>query len=213
MTRAGLRVQRVTMTYGDAESWMVLDSGGSVVEPVEAFLSHLHAVERSPNTVRAYAHDLRDYFEFVGQVGLDWSSVELEDVGRFVAWLRLPSGARADTVVALPSAQSQRAESTVNRKLSAIAAFYGVDLGGPADELATPSGAGRLVAAVAGASGFAAGEDPLRHELDRLALVTLATGDGHVAQRSTLTAGQKTILSALNLPEPPRFFDFTPEPS
>jgi hypothetical protein len=50
----------------------------------------------------------------------------------------------------------------------------------------------------------------LRQELDRLHLVTLATGDGRVAQRSTLTAGQRTVLTALDLPEPPRFFDFTP---
>ena len=49
-----------------------------------------------------------------------------------------------------------------------------------------------------------------RHELDRMHLITLATGDGRVAQRSTLTAGHKTILTALELPEPPRFFDFTP---
>lgn len=49
----------------------------------------------------------------------------------------------------------------------------------------------------------------VRHELDRMHLVTLATADGHVAQRSATTAGQKTILAALNLPEPPRFFHFT----
>jgi hypothetical protein len=49
----------------------------------------------------------------------------------------------------------------------------------------------------------------VRHELDRMHLVTLATGEGRVAQRSTLTAGQKTILAALDLPEPPRFLDFT----
>ena len=49
----------------------------------------------------------------------------------------------------------------------------------------------------------------VRHELDRLHLVTLATADGQVAQRTALTAGQKTILTALKLPEPPRFFDFT----
>jgi hypothetical protein len=49
----------------------------------------------------------------------------------------------------------------------------------------------------------------IRHELDRMHLVTLATADGQVAQRSTTTTGQKTILSALGLPEPPRFFDFT----
>jgi hypothetical protein len=49
----------------------------------------------------------------------------------------------------------------------------------------------------------------VRHQLDRMALVTLATADGRVAQRSATTAGQKSILAALELPEPPRFFDFT----
>ncbi len=48
-----------------------------------------------------------------------------------------------------------------------------------------------------------------RHELDRLHLVTLATADGHAAQRSALTTEQQAILAALDLPEPPRFFDFT----
>ena len=46
-------------------------------------------------------------------------------------------------------------------------------------------------------------------ELDRMHLVTLATADGQVAQRSATTSGQKAILAALDLPEPPRFFDFT----
>jgi hypothetical protein len=49
----------------------------------------------------------------------------------------------------------------------------------------------------------------LRHELDRMHLVTLATADGQVAQRSATTPGQRAILAALDLPEPPRFFDFT----
>ena len=53
----------------------------------------------------------------------------------------------------------------------------------------------------------------LRHELDRMALVTLATGDGQIAQRSLTTPGQRKILTALQLPDPPRFFDFTPATS
>jgi hypothetical protein len=50
----------------------------------------------------------------------------------------------------------------------------------------------------------------IAHELDRMHLITLATGHGQVAQRSTVTAGQRKILTALELPEPPRFFDFAP---
>ena len=34
----------------------------------------------------------------------------------------------------------------------------------------------------------------IRHELDRMHLVTLATTDGQVAQRSATTPGQQTIL-------------------
>jgi len=50
----------------------------------------------------------------------------------------------------------------------------------------------------------------LRHQLDRMHLVTFATADGRVAQRSALTGDQKTILAALDLPEPPKYLDFTP---
>jgi hypothetical protein len=50
----------------------------------------------------------------------------------------------------------------------------------------------------------------LRNELDRMHLVTLATNEGTVAQRTELTPGHRRILGALDLPEPPRFYDFTP---
>jgi transposase len=49
----------------------------------------------------------------------------------------------------------------------------------------------------------------LHHELDRMHLVTFATADGRVAQRSATTSGQKAILDALSLPEPPKYLDFT----
>jgi DDE family transposase len=50
----------------------------------------------------------------------------------------------------------------------------------------------------------------LHHELDRMHLVTLATRDGRVAQRSAATPGQQAVFGALNLREPPKFFDFSP---
>jgi integrase/recombinase XerD len=106
VTGPGLRVQPVVMVFGDAESWTLVDRDAAVVEPVEAFLSHLHAVERSPNTVKAYAHDLRDWFEFLDQRGLEWSRVRLEDVGRFVAWLRLPCTNSAKPANGTPSPKS-----------------------------------------------------------------------------------------------------------
>ena len=49
----------------------------------------------------------------------------------------------------------------------------------------------------------------VRRELDRMHLVTLATNAGQIAQRTTSTAGQQTLFRALDLPEPPRIFDYT----
>jgi integrase len=122
MTGSGVRVQLVDAGTRP-ESWTLVDAGG-VVGPAEQFLAHLAAVERSPNTVRAYAHDLRDFFEFVAVRGLGWDSVCLEDIGRFVAWLRLPPGARTGRVGVLPSVEATLSAATVNRKLSALSSFY-----------------------------------------------------------------------------------------
>jgi len=47
----------------------------------------------------------------------------------------------------------------------------------------------------------------IRHELDRIDLVTLQAGDGRVAQRSVTTPGQQHIFKALRLTEPARFHD------
>ena len=128
-------VQRVVGSGSRGESWTVLDGLGRPVEPVDRYLAYLSDIERSPNTVRAYAHDLKDWFAFLGDRGLDWRMVRLEDIGEFAAWLRLPPPGRAGAVAVLPSAEPQVTASTVNRKLSALAAFYqhqarhGVDLG------------------------------------------------------------------------------------
>jgi site-specific recombinase XerD len=128
-------VARVVMPDSRRESWTVLGPDGVPVEPVERYLAFLTDVERSPNTVKAYAHDLKDWFDFLGVRGLVWDRVRLEDVGEFVAWLRLPPAARQGRVAVLPSVEHHCGEATVNRKLSAVSAFYqhaarqGVDLG------------------------------------------------------------------------------------
>ena len=50
----------------------------------------------------------------------------------------------------------------------------------------------------------------LRDELERLHLVVLRTPEGTLAQRSELTTRHKHILARLQLPDPPRFREFTP---
>lgn len=117
-------VQRVVMPCSRRESWTVLGDDAVPIEPVERYLTYLTDIERSPNTVKAYAHDLKDWFVFLAARSLDWREVRLEDVGEFVAWLRLPPRGRDGRVAVLPTVEHHCVEVTVNRKLSAVSAFY-----------------------------------------------------------------------------------------
>jgi integrase/recombinase XerD len=140
-----MRVQRVLMPGSGAESWTLLGEDHVPVEPVERFLAFLAAVERSPNTVKAYAHDLKDWFGFLAGRGVDWRVVTVEDVAGFVAWLRLPPAARDGRVAVLPTVEHHCSAASVNRKLAALASFcefhsrHGVALAGVLTAM-TPAG-------------------------------------------------------------------------
>src|SRR6266487_2414968 len=113
-----MRVQRVLVPGSAVESWTLLGDEGVPDEPVERFLSFLVGVERSPNTVKAYAPDLKDWFGYLGGHGLDWQAAGLEDVAGYVAWLRLPPAARDGQVAVLPTVEHHCGQASVNRKLA-----------------------------------------------------------------------------------------------
>ena len=143
-----MRVQRVLMPGSGAESWTVLDDEHRPLEPVERFLAYLSSIERSPNTVKAYAHDLKDWFTYLDRRSLDWREVGVEDVASFVGWLRLPPAGRTGQVAVLPSVAHHCIGSSVNRKLAALTSFcefharHGVQLAGLLITMA-PAGWGR----------------------------------------------------------------------
>ena len=112
-------VQKVLASNGTI-SWTVLGEDLLPVVPVEAYLAHLAAVERSPNTLRAYAQSLKLWVAFLGEQQVRWSDAGVEQVSRFVAWLRAP----APNVIVLEGAQARCSPATVNRHLAAIFGFY-----------------------------------------------------------------------------------------
>jgi site-specific recombinase XerD len=117
-------VHPVAVPGSGIRSWTVLGDDDMPVVAVDRFLAYLTDIGRSPNTVKAYAHDLKDYWEFISFRSLDWREARLEDVGEFVAWLQLPPAGRSGEVAVLPSAVGHVRVATVNRKLAAVSAFY-----------------------------------------------------------------------------------------
>src|SRR6266403_792924 len=113
-------VHPVVIPGSGTRSWTVLGDDDVPVAPVDRFLAYLTGIGRSPNTVKAYAHDLKDYWCFLGFRGLDWREARLEDIGEFVVWLQLPPAGRSGEVAVLPSVTAQVSASTGNRKRAAV---------------------------------------------------------------------------------------------
>lgn len=114
-----LRVRRVVSPAG-AVSWTLIGPDRRPIAAVECYLAWLSQIERSPNTVRAYAQDLKAYFAFLDARGVAWDRPSLELLGQFTAWLRQP----AENVVLLPGASARRSAATVNRMLCSVSGFY-----------------------------------------------------------------------------------------
>ena len=105
-----MRVQRVAGLDAGEESWTVLGDAWLPVLPIEQFLSHLSDQRRSPNTVKAYAHDLKDYFDYLSRRRLAWDRLRYDELAAFKPWLRLPPAARRGEISVL-SALLRRAAS------------------------------------------------------------------------------------------------------
>jgi len=113
-------VQRVLMPGSGRESWALPGDDGGVIEPAGRCLAYLAAIERSPSTVRACAISLKLWFEFLQHAAVSWDEAGVEDVARFVAWLRAPAG----NVIVLADGTGVRSPATVSRYLAGVFGFY-----------------------------------------------------------------------------------------
>ncbi|HRC12026.1 MAG TPA: tyrosine-type recombinase/integrase [Dermatophilaceae bacterium] len=114
-----MHVQKVLMPDG-AESWTVLGEDGVPVPAVEAFLSHLQALDRSPTTLRTYATSLKLWLVFLSPLGVAVDDATVDHVSRFVAWVRAP----AENVTVLAAGTGRCCPATVNKHLAALFSFY-----------------------------------------------------------------------------------------
>ena len=113
-----MRAQRLLMPGSGTESWTVIDPSLIPVDPAERYLCHLATLERSPNTVRAYAHSLAFWFGFLETRRVLWDAAGVEDVAGFVVWLRAP--AKTSSFLMLRPRGVAKPPSTVIWQLSSV---------------------------------------------------------------------------------------------
>lgn len=115
-----MKVQRVRIPNNEQVTWLVLDDNYLPVQPIQGYLRYLDSLERSPNTIHAYARHLKLYWEFLRDLHLNWVEVTLENLADFIHWLRSPQL----KVVSIQPTESKRTEKTINAILSAVCGFY-----------------------------------------------------------------------------------------
>jgi len=98
-----------------------LDESFSPVEPIQDFLAYLNNIERSPNTVRAFAYHLKLFWEYIQAGKLHWRTAGFRELADFIGWLRDP---QSIDVIPIHERVSKRTESTINAILAAVAIFY-----------------------------------------------------------------------------------------
>ena len=106
---------------------VLLDDAGDEVGLVTRFLSHLSDSGYSPNTLCAYAYDLRHLVAFLGEHGLVWSEFRPSTALEFLAYLRrIPSRRPAQRLGLGVATGDGRLLSvaTVARILAATSSFF-----------------------------------------------------------------------------------------
>ncbi len=111
-------VKQVIMPDG-ARSWGVIENQ-QAIDPIHQYLTYLYHLQRSPNTIRAYAYHLKHFWEYLSESSFTWSLIKLHELAGFITWLRAP----CSNVVPVHQAISKRTESSINAALAAVTAFY-----------------------------------------------------------------------------------------
>jgi len=99
--------------------WLVLGDDCLPIGSIDEFLTFLDVTGSSPNTIRAYAHHLKLYWEYLTDVGVDWRAATMRDVVNFVTWLRW--GAPISSTIG--AIGERRKSSTINAIVAAVTAF------------------------------------------------------------------------------------------
>lgn len=119
-----MRVQQLDQSDGPP-SYTVVDDVGLPIVPIDQYLGYLTARGSSPNTVRSYAFDLRDFWTFLDQRNQAALAVSVDDLAGWISWLRLPTSLRVSGGSITPlDPEPHLAPATISRKLSAVVAFY-----------------------------------------------------------------------------------------
>lgn len=112
-----MELQRVS--GGTKSGFVLLDKHMRLVRPVNEYLDYQALRGRATNTLRAYARDLKIYFEFLEDRELRYDEIDVNMIREYVEYLRSPDGHGLFFNV-----ESKRTPATINRMVGTVHGFY-----------------------------------------------------------------------------------------
>src|SRR6266516_1121393 len=123
-----MRVERQATSQIRAPMFWLVDDHGRPVESVNEFLALLAARDYSPNTIRAYAHDLQKLAAFLASRSLGFAQFSPRLATEFLKLLRTTTSKRAAQRLGLTTTGHDEGRRlsprTCNRILGAVSSFY-----------------------------------------------------------------------------------------
>ena len=117
-----MKVQKIKLSSYEY-TWIVLDNNHLPIKPITEFIRYLNNIDKSPFTVRSYAHHLKLYWEFLDSKQLDWTQIKLSGLAAFVGWLRELND-KDSIVIDITQESSARKPATINVILGCLSSFY-----------------------------------------------------------------------------------------
>ena len=115
-----MKVQKIRIPEEQRVSCLVLDDSYQIIKPIAAFLTFCEHIDRSPNTIRASAHHLKLFWEFLRDERIEWTEVDVAHLAAFVGWLRQSN----PSTVSIEPHHAGRTNATIDQILTAVHGFY-----------------------------------------------------------------------------------------
>jgi integrase len=100
--------------------YVVVNAGGSIVQPIAGYLRYLDDVGKARNTLRVYGLGLAHYCAYLSEKQLDYRAAGVRARAGFVAWLKRSKS----HLQAGKSVSQARSNATINLYLTAVSGFY-----------------------------------------------------------------------------------------
>ncbi|MCC2666658.1 MAG: integrase family protein [Gammaproteobacteria bacterium] len=116
-----MKVQKAIVEGSNQVKWLVIDNDYLPVKPIQQYFHFLESCDKSPCTLRTYAHHLKLYWEYLNQTNIGWDKVNIDIIGNFIVYLK---GGTTGNVISIEVKESSRSGRTINQIITAIYSFY-----------------------------------------------------------------------------------------